>query len=301
MSTSSPQTVLSMTGFARTAGSATPFRWAWEVKTVNAKGLDLRLRLPPGTDSVEPAARALLGRRLGRGTCYANLTAERDASGPAVRLNTDLLGALVRALQSVPAGGSIGGASLDGLLAIPGVVEIAPREAVADALATVTEALLHGLDQAIDALLTMREAEGTALVAVIGQRLDGIDRGVTAAETLPSRAPHAVQARLAQSIAQLVGSSANLDPDRLHQEAVLLVAKADVREELDRLRTHAGAARAMLAAGGPVGRRLDFLAQEFAREANTLCAKANDIALTQIGLELKSEIEQFREQIQNLE
>jgi uncharacterized protein (TIGR00255 family) len=290
-----------MTGFARTAGYVEPFRWSWELRTVNAKGLDLRLRLPPGLDALEIEARAILSRRLARGTCYAGLSVERDATRPTVTLNRDVLAGLISALQALPDLDPIRPASLDGLLGVPGVVEVSGGEMSKADFADAAGAVLTGLADAVEALLIMRRVEGRALTRIMDERLANIERLTGLAEDLPGRTLQAVRARLERSVAQLIETGAELDPNRLHQEAVMLAARADVREELDRLNSHVGAARGVLAAGGPVGRRLDFLAQEFAREANTLCAKANDIALTNIGLDLKTEIEQFREQIQNLE
>jgi uncharacterized protein (TIGR00255 family) len=293
--------ISSMTGFARVAGSSPPYRWAWELKSVNAKGFDLRLRLPPGFDQIEAQARALLGQRLARGTLTATLTTAREATAATVRLNMDVLKGLLAALQEANFGDAVRPASLDGLLAVPGVVAIADAGADEAVMAAAASATLLGLGEAIDALLAMRQGEGSSLTRVIDLRLANIDRLTLAAEAAPSRRPEAIRARLGEAVAALLENGAGFDPARLHQEAVLLAAKADIREELDRLQTHVAAARELMRAGGPVGRRLDFLAQEFGREANTLCAKANDVSLTAIGLDLKTEIEQFREQIQNLE
>ncbi len=293
--------ISSMTGFARVAGSSPPYRWAWELKSVNAKGLDLRLRLPQGFDQIEAQARALLGQRLARGTLSATLTVAREATAATVRLNMDVLNGLLAALREANLGDAVRPASLDGLLAVPGVVAIADASADEAVMAVAASAAMRGLGEAIDALLAMRQGEGSSLTRVIDLRLATIDRLTLAAEAAPARRPEAIRARLGEAVAALMESGAGLDPARLHQEAMLLAAKADIREELDRLQTHVAAARELMRAGGPVGRRLDFLAQELAREANTLCAKANDVSLTAIGLDLKTEIEQFREQIQNLE
>ncbi|MBV8563878.1 MAG: YicC family protein [Methylobacteriaceae bacterium] len=291
----------SMTGFARVAGFAPPYHWTWEIKSVNAKGLDVRLRLPSGFDAIESAARSMLTQRLARGACYATLTADREASARSVRLNVEALAALVAALREAPIGPDVGRVSVDGLLAAPGVVETIDADVDEAALAAAGTEALAGLGCAIDALLAMRRIEGASLACLVEARLEAIDRLTHAADIAPARRPEAIRARLAQTVAALLETPSSLDANRLHQEAVLLAAKADVREELDRLKTHVAAARQLLVAGGPIGRRLDFLAQELAREANTLCAKAIDISLTTIGLDLKTEIEQFREQIQNLE
>lgn len=295
-------TLASMTGFARSSGVDAPYRWAWEVKTVNAKGLDLRLRLPSGFDAIEASARAKLGAALARGTCYATLAIQRDAAPAAVRINRAVLAALVKALQDLPFDPhKIRPASLDGLLAVRGVVEVVEAGEDEAALAAAQAAALGGLDTAIAALVAMRRGEGAALQAVLEERLAQIARLTAAADHAPARGADAIRARLHHTIALLTGGASPLDPQRLHQEAVLLAAKADIREEIDRLHAHTKATRALLAEGGAVGRRLDFLAQEFSREANTLCAKSNDAGLTAIGLDLKTQVEQLREQVQNVE
>jgi uncharacterized protein (TIGR00255 family) len=292
-------TIASMTGFARVPGVSAGFRWVWEIKSVNAKGLDLRLRLPPGFDAIETEARARLGRRLDRGTCYATLTAQREVTVPEVRINETLLRRLATAVAGIETAPTLRPASLDGLLAVRGVVEIHDADDATE-LAQVQEAALAGFDQAITALLAMRQGEGKALAEIIATRLAKIAALRKAADQLPGRQPAAIRARLAESIA-FIADNANFDETRLYQEALLLAAKADVREELDRLATHLDAMNDLLRRGGPIGRRLDFLSQELGREANTLCAKSNDAALTALGLELRVEIEQLREQVQNIE
>jgi uncharacterized protein (TIGR00255 family) len=290
----------SMTGFAAVSGDAPGGRWSWEIKTVNARGLDLRLRVPHGFDAVEIEARRLLAVRLTRGACHATLIVARDAAPVRVRVNTEVLAALIRGLDSIKIPPTIRPASLDGLLAARGVVDYldAPLDE-ADSTA-LRSACLAGLGEALDALSVMRADEGQALRGVLGERMSAIAGLVKAADEAPQRQAAAIREKLAASIAML-SERFSLDPNRLHQEALILAAKADVREELDRLVAHVAAARALLEAGGAVGRRLDFLAQELGREANTFCAKVNDAALTAIGLELRVEIEQFREQVQNIE
>ncbi|WOJ89103.1 YicC/YloC family endoribonuclease [Methylocapsa polymorpha] len=292
--------IASMTGFAGAAGNAGSYRWAWELKSVNAKGLDVRLRLAQGFDAIEPDARLRITRKLARGTIYASLTAQRELATPEVRVNRELLGKLIAAVADIELQGAVAPATLDGLLAVRGVVEIADAAEAEAEIFQARAAALGGLDAALEALVAMRLREGGALASVLTARLERIAKLTQAAEVCPARKPEAVRARLEQSLAALAGH-ANFDQNRLHQEALMLAAKADIREELDRLVAHAAAARDLLAAGGAVGRRLDFLAQELAREANTLCAKSNDASLTALGLELRVEIEQFREQIQNIE
>ncbi len=291
----------SMTGFARTSGHRPPWAWAWEIKAVNAKGLDVRLRLPPGFDRIEAEARAKLTGGLARGTVYATLTAQREATTPQVRINTEILGALVEAVANMPSNPNMRLASLDGLLGVRGVVEVTDAADDEGVLAEAAAAALRGLDAALKDLVQARQTEGAALQAVLGARVERIAALTQGAEDCPGRKVEAVKARLTQALALLTDASPALDPARLHQEALLMAAKADVREELDRLKTHVAAARELLASPAPAGRKLDFLAQEFAREANTLCSKSNDAALTSLGMELRVEIEQFREQVQNIE
>ena len=211
-----------------------------------------------------------------------------------------MLRKLLKAIAAIPLPEMISAATLDGLLSVRGVVEISDAaENEAEILKARTSAL-ELLDTAIESLVSMRQGEGAALTAILLARLEKIAGLTQAADQCPARKPEAIRARLAQSLAMLAGNS-NFDQNRLHQEALMLAAKADIREELDRLSAHAAAARDLLANGGAVGRRLDFLAQELSREANTLCAKSNDARLTALGLELRVEIEQFREQVQNIE
>ena len=290
-----------MTGFARSQRSHGAWRLSWEIKSVNAKGLDLRLRTPPGFDALEQEARNRIAKKLTRGACYATLTAQRESAAPEIRVNEIALASLLQALERLPQSPNVERASLDGLLAIKGVVEIIETADGDEVMAKVMAVALDALDEAVDAIVSMRAGEGAALAGVLSQRLDAIARLTEAADACPGRKPEAVRARLDQSVAALLQSSAGLDPTRLHQEAILLAAKADVREELDRLKAHVAAARELVASGKPVGRRLDFLAQELGRESNTLCAKSNDPELTRIGMELRVEVEQFREQVQNVE
>jgi uncharacterized protein (TIGR00255 family) len=292
----------SMTGFARADGAAPGVRWTWEIRTVNARGLDIRLRLPPGLDAVDGPARRMIAAAITRGTCFANLTLVRETGAGALRVNPEALAALAAALDEVrrrfPAAAP---PTLDGLLAVRGVVESGEAEPDAAAREAEAAAITTTLEATLVALVAARREEGRALEAVLGERLAQIAELVEAADAHPSRRPEAVRARLEEQIRNLLGASPALDPDRLHQEAVLIATRADIREELDRLRMHLDAARGLIAAGGAVGRRLDFLAQEFGRESNTLGAKSGDGGLTAIALELKSVVEQFREQVQNVE
>lgn len=291
----------SMTGYARHSGGGGSAAWTWEIKTVNAKSFDLRLRLPQGFDRLEAPARVRIAARIKRRTVQAGLTIARAKPAQTVRVNRDNLAALLTALSDLPLPDGIARASLDGLLAVPGVVETVERADDADEARDFGRLMLADLEPALDGCIAMRRQEGDRLGEVLRERLAAMKRLIGEAEATPGRSPEAVRARLAREVAELGAGVPPLDPVRLHQEAILMAAKADIREELDRLVMHQAAAVALLEAGGPVGRRLDFLAQELGREAGTLCAKANDGALSLVGLDLRTEIDQFREQVQNLE
>jgi uncharacterized protein (TIGR00255 family) len=291
----------SMTGFARSHGASGPYTFAWEIKSVNAKGLDLRLRLPPGWDAIEQPVRAKAAEALARGTVYANLAVDRPAVQPIVHINDQVLAAVIATLDGLSARVEAEPPRLDGILAIKGVVEVVEAEEREEERAAAEAAIVCGFAAALEGLTGMRRHEGAAIGRVLRQRLADIADLVARAEAAPGRKPEAVRERLAKQVALLLDVSDRFDPDRLHQEAILIAAKADIREELDRLHAHVAQASQLIEKGGAVGRRLDFLAQELNRESNTLCAKANDIELSKIGLELKSAVEQFREQVQNLE
>ena len=293
----------SMTGFARAEGADGGARWVWELRSVNGKNLDVRLRLAPGFEYLEAAAKERIAAAgLSRGNVQAGLTVSGESGGTRIRINEQVLADVLAAMDGILAKtGRVQLPTLDGILAIRGVVEVADAAGDETVRAAQAATMLATLETALAALRSDREREGSAIGAVLSGRLDEIERLARAVEASPARTPEKIRARLAEQAAALLGAAPALDPDRLHQEAVLLATKADVREELDRLFAHVDAARAMLAERGPVGRRLDFLAQEFNREVNTLCSKSNDRTVTALGLELKAVVDQFREQIQNLE
>lgn len=290
-----------MTGFARRHGVVGSYAWAWELKSVNAKGLDLRLRMPPGWDAIEAPVRARASAQLARGTVYANLTAERKGVTSTVKINEPVLAAVIATLRDLTGRVQATPPTLDGILSLKGVMEVTEESEREDDRRAAEEAIAAGFAGALAALLAMRQEEGAALGRVLAERLKEISALAVRADAAPGRKPEAVKARLAEQVATLLAASQRFDSDRLHQEAVMLAAKADIREELDRLAAHVAQSQRLIAEGGAIGRRLDFLAQELGRESNTLTAKANDVALTNIGLELKTVVEQFREQVQNLE
>jgi uncharacterized protein (TIGR00255 family) len=291
----------SMTGFARRHGVSGPYAWAWELKSVNGKGLDLRLRMPPGWDAIEVPVRSRAAEALTRGSVQANLTVDRSGAVPVVRVNAAVLEAVLTTIREIAPKIEATPPSLDGLLALKGVIEVSDSEEREDERRSAEAAVTKGFAEVIEALGEMRHHEGAALGRVLSARLGEITALAERAEQAPGRRPDAIRARLAEQVAVLLAQSDRFDPDRLHQEAIMIATKADVREELDRLAAHIAQAQHLIGQGGAIGRRLDFLAQELNREANTLCAKANDVELTNIGLELKAAVEQFREQVQNVE
>jgi uncharacterized protein (TIGR00255 family) len=291
----------SMTGFARADGSSTGYRWAWEIRSVNGKGLDIRSRLSAGFERLEAQARERCAGRLARGNVQATLTVVGEPTVNRFRINEDVLDQILAVMRTLARRIDAQPPTIDGIMAIRGVVEESDGEIDSAARERLDTEILSSLDRALDELVAFRSREGEAIGEVLRTRLGEITMLVRAAEASPVRTPEAIRGRLAEQVAALLDAAPALDPDRLHQEAVLLATKADIREEIDRLDAHVAAATALLSHGGPVGRRLDFLAQEFGRESNTLCAKSNDRAITAIGLELKAVVDQLREQIQNLE
>ena len=294
-------TISSMTGFGRAQASHDGVSWQWELRSVNGRGLDLRLRLPSGADALEPQIRAAIGRHLQRGSVTAQLLSKREGTATSITINEDALGKVLFACARLQAETGARPPSVDGLLALRGVLEV--DEPGDDALLTPerTAALLASLDVAIGELVAARRGEGERLATVLRDQIAEIDRLTGEVAANPSRTPEAIRARLAEQVRRLLDTGAAFDADRLHQEAVLIATRADVEEELKRLASHTAAARELLGAAEPVGRKLDFLSQEFNREANTLCSKANATEVTRLGLALKVVIDQMREQVQNIE
>jgi len=291
----------SMTGFARSHGTSGPYAFEWELKSVNAKGFDFRMRLPPGWDDIEASARKRATELLSRGTVYANLSVKRTGAASVVRINEDVLSSILKVAAEISARTDAVAPSVDGLLGIKGVIEVVEPEIDPAELKSAQGAVTAAFEEALQSLIDMRKREGTALGQILSQRMDDIERLAKQAEAAPGRKPEAIRARIAEQVAVLMDTSDRFDADRLSQEAIMIAAKADIREELDRIASHIAQTRELLGKGGAVGRRLDFLAQEFNREVNTTCSKSNDVELTNTGLEMKTVVEQFREQVQNLE
>jgi uncharacterized protein (TIGR00255 family) len=292
----------SMTGFAETAGRHAALRWRWEAKSVNGRGLDLRLRVPAGFEGLEPVARMLASERFKRGSLQAVLTVEQVEGMRGFRVDPAALADAVRIAKEIAADTGLPPARIDGLLALKGVVVQEEQAALGEEARLVRDAvMLESLASALDALVHARVTEGAKLESLLLEQIGEIEKLTEQARVLAAKQPQQLKERMMTQLSALLASGSYLSEDRLAQEVALLAAKADLREELDRLAAHCQAARAMLAKSEAVGRKLDFLAQEFNREANTLCAKASDIALTRLGLALKAVIDQFREQVQNVE
>lgn len=291
----------SMTGFGRAGGQDGEAVWTWEIRTLNHRGLDIRLRLPQGYEEFELRLREALAKRISRGSCAVSLNLKAAALGADLRLNEPALiqlaeiaeRARVLTKRTEPA-------SLDVLLGMRGVIELGETTA-GETVLPFGDALLKTFDIALESVVVARRAEGARLEAILSEKIGEIEALAREAELAPERRPEAIAERLKMQIQRLLSESAALDETRLYQEAVFLAAKADIEEEIKRLQAHIVAARALIEADEPAGRKLEFLAQEFQREANTLCSKSNATAITQVGLRLKTAIDQFREQVQNVE
>lgn len=294
-------TIFSMTGFAREEGADEGAQWVWEARSVNARGLDIRCKLPPGLDRIEAPAREAVAARVRRGSVSINLTLTRRSGEGALRINRALLDEVIRLRDDLGDIVDPAPPRLEALLAVRGVLELAGEEPDETAEKARDAALLASLGRTLDALAVMRGEEGARLGDIFADQLAELSALAGSAGETAAVQPGAIKARLAQQVAALIEADPALPEERLAQEAALLAAKADVAEELDRLGAHVAAVRDLISADEPVGRRLDFLCQELNREANTLCAKSSDIALTNIGLALKAAIERLREQVQNVE
>ena len=291
----------SMTGFAQSSGEKDGLHWQWEIKSVNGKALDIRFRLPPGFEGLEAAARASLSQHIKRGNLQVVLTTSGTIAADMVVVNEAVLEQVLDIAQKLR--DRIGGMPLnaEALMGLRGVLDVVqPIQSEAEAESRMGD-VRQSLEVAAKALDMARREEGARLANVLSSQLEKIESLTIAARDCPARSVEAIRARLKEQVARLLETGAAFDPDRLHQEAIMISTRADIQEELDRLFGHVEAARALLASPEPAGRKFDFLAQEFNREANTLCSKALDRTLTSIGLELKTIIDQMREQVQNIE
>lgn len=291
----------SMTGFGRATGTHGSYSWTWEARSVNAKGLDLRLRVPGGLDSVDPKVRAAIAARFKRGTIHLGLQLNRPEGEAGPTLDHAVLDRYAEAAAALVDAGHATAATADGLLALRGVIDTTDPDPTPEEVESLVAVLAAGAEAALDALAAARGDEGQRTAVMLTDHVDEIDRLVAAAAETEAARPEAARRRLHDQVAALLETGAPVPEERLVQELAVLATKQDVTEELDRLRAHVAQARELLAAGGAVGRKLDFLCQEFNREANTLCSKSQDVALTRVGVDLKTVIDRLREQVQNVE
>lgn len=295
-------TINSMTGFASAEGHNDDASWGWEARSVNGKGTDVRLRLPGGFEALEQPVRERAKKAVRRGNVSLSLTLSRTGSTDSVRLNDDVFNAVTDLLPELAARvPDAAPASLDGLLALRGVLESVDEGLSEEQMEQMHPALMADLEVALLALGDMRAEEGARLTVVLEEQINSIGALTNEALSLAAMQPDAIAKRLKEQVDALLKDIPALPTERLAQEAALLMTKADVSEELDRLAAHVSAVRDLMVADAAIGRKLDFLCQEFNREANTLCSKSTDVELTRVGLELKVVIEQFREQVQNIE
>ncbi|SMR71923.1 TIGR00255 family protein [Aliiroseovarius halocynthiae] len=296
--------IYSMTGYASATGELNGFTWVWDMRSVNARGLDIRLRLPDGLDGVEDALRKSLKHKIARGNVSVTLRVSHPEDEGQYAVNPERLGQAVTHLMSIAAEAEMRGlvvspVSAADIAQLRGVIEM--RAADADSRAPLIEALRKQIPMLIDAFVASRQEEGQALAKIMTGQVDQVETLVGQAEALLNDRSQAQADGLRAALARIMDATEGADPDRVSQELALIAVKTDVREELDRLKAHVSVARAHLTAGDPAGRKLDFLMQEFNREANTLCSKAQFNELTRVGLDLKHVIDQMREQVQNVE
>lgn len=294
--------VYSMTAFARTEDYNKHCSWTWEVRSVNGKGLDVRSRVPSGFENLESTARDQVKKSFSRGNISISLSVEWIRKGQSFAINEDILNNYVNLLpqlsRRVPDATPV---SLDSLLNLKGVIESSDHSITEDAQIKLEIALLKSLDEALISLQAMRAAEGKILGNILNQQVNAILSSCKAATKVAATQPDVIRKRLKGQVSSLLEDISSLSPERLEQEAALLMTKADVSEELDRIGAHVVAAQDLLKLDSAVGRKLDFICQEFNREASTLCSKSGDMELTRIGLEMRATIEKFREQVQNVE
>lgn len=294
-------TLSSMTGFARQSGNWENYHWTWEIKSVNGRALDVRCRTPQGMDGVEQMARKILKENIARGSVNINLQMSRDTGSTSFKINQEMLDLLVEVATTTAMNNHLPQPSLDTLMGIRDVIQYVEAEEDEATIKARDEVLKTSFMDALAAFKSSRDTEGAAMQNVLTGLLDEIEKLVKQADSLAQELPALIKKRYMDKVNALLDENSGIDPDRIAQEVVLLATKADIKEEIDRLYAHIAAGRTHINTDGQIGRKLDFLTQEFNREANTLCSKAADIRLTDIGLSLKTTIDQFREQVQNIE
>ncbi|MBO6918168.1 MAG: YicC family protein [Rhizobiaceae bacterium] len=292
--------VRSMTGYASSDGIACNVAWMWELRAVNGKGLDIRMRIPSGFEGLEQKLRGKCADVLTRGNLQISLTAKEQGAATELVVNQSALNSIIKIAKDLEDHG-FDKSSTDGLLSIRGVLEERHIERSDEEQSQLLKSIEDGFYKALGELVKARETEGNALADVLRGQISQIEEGVEKVIADPSRSQKAIKERLQHQVQNLIDSNSNFDEERLYVEAAILATKADLQEEIDRLLAHIDSANALLDEGGAIGRRLDFLAQEFNRECNTICSKSNAAAVTAVGLELKVLVDQFREQIQNVE
>lgn len=290
-----------MTGFARCEGDADGTHWVWEIRSVNGKGLDIRLRLPSGFDRLDMPSRKVCNAVLNRGNLQLNLTLTGSAETAALQVNEGALQMVLSRIADLNKSNNFKKSTAAEILAVRGVLEPSANEQSPDARDSLDKALIAGLEETVQSLENHRKSEGAALADMLLGHISTIETLVGRAKADPATHIDAIRERFEKQLDQLIERNGKLDNDRLEQEIAILATKADIREEIDRLEAHIAAARDLIAKGSPVGRKLEFLAQEFNRECNTLCSKSNAISITQTGLDMKVVIDQFREQVLNVE
>ncbi len=290
----------SMTSFARSSGETNGYLWSWEIKSVNNKGLDIRGRFSNMIPEIEPLAKKALSKAIARGSVQCFLDIQKANSNESVEIDRAVLDQYLSLAAELENKVGVEKPSLDGLLALKGVIKLSDDSLSDEQKALLQKDIMDGLDVAIDQFIKGRVAEGESMELVMRKQIDDLERLTNAARAMESSLPQNIQKRLKERLQDLLEDQ-SIDADRLEQEVAFLASKADIREELDRLDSHIKSARDLMSEKAPVGRRLDFLTQEFNRETNTLCSKSSETDLTKIGLEMKALIEQFREQVQNIE
>jgi uncharacterized protein (TIGR00255 family) len=294
-------TLSSMTGFARQEGEWRNDQWAWELRSVNARNLDVRVRVPNQFDGLEQQVRKIVSAQFKRGSIQVNLQLSRSDTSAEIAINRKALGDILSAMEDLKLEVDASPPTLDGLMSLKGVIETRePEESDEDRLEQ-NGKLIQSLEEAVAALRSARDQEGFSLAEILSSQITEVESLTQQAAAMAAKLPKTLQTRLQKQLDELLEGRSSMPDERLAQEVAFLATKADVREEIDRLKAHCAAARELLNADEPVGRKLDFLTQEFNRESNTLCSKAADIELTRIGLELKTIVDQIREQVQNIE
>lgn len=294
-------TLSSMTGFGRAEGHYEHYSWVWEIRSVNGKGLDVRMRIPPGLDAFDQFIKTTIKKEITRGSINVLLQLSKEETDTDVKVNEEALDKLIGVAKKASVDHDLPMPSLDSLLSIRDVVEITTTEDNENQISERNDILKKSFIEALSELKSSRQDEGLATRKMLSDVIDQVEDLLNQAEEIANIQPSLLKEKFEEKVSALFDNKQGIDKDRLAQEIVLLATKADTKEETDRLRAHIASARTMLDAKGTIGRKMDFLTQEFNREANTLCSKSSDIALTNIGLSLKTAIDQIREQVQNVE